>query len=497
MTKEKREGNDRKVPTPVGYALALLLTGNGWTSRELAPLAKVSEATISAYIRGDTLTRERLEELASFMGLGPADVSCALLAARLVLESPPSPGSPVDPTSADLRTHRQAAALAVAEVFDLVLDDLLRETRLENRRLALEEGRKAANRLKAYSKADQHVLVAGGPEYQHWSVAFCLCADSEAAAPHKPPRALELAELALLVARRVEGASEGFKARLQGWCHGFIGNARRVIGSSLPAAEQSFEQARSLWDGGEDPAGLLSEAHLLDMEASLRRALRQFDRALKLHDDALAVALPEEVGSILLNKAVTYQHNHEYEKAVQTLAEAETSIDRKRQPRLYHCVLFNRASSLCLMKRADEAAPIVEEVRQLAEQLRNDVDRIRASWLEANCASGLGRKEEALLKLKQVRSDLDNEGLPFDYALATLDMASIYREAGQTQEIKLLATEMLKIFKLQRVHREGIAAVLLFQEAAEKERVTAELLRQLKEYLSEASTNPGLVFEAP
>jgi hypothetical protein len=50
-------------------------------------------------------------------------------------------------------------------------------------------------------------------------------------------------------------------------------------------------------------------------------------------------------------------------------------------------------------------------------------------------------------------------------------------------------------FKAQQVHREAVAAVILFQEAAGKERVTAELVRQLQDLLAKARSNPRLRFE--
>jgi tetratricopeptide (TPR) repeat protein len=489
---------DRKNPGVHGYALGILMSTHGWTQGRLAEAAGVSGTMIWSYLwNEDKLTRERLDELAlRFMGLAPEDVQCALLAARIVLPPRPVPSSPVDPPAADLRTHRLAAAISATEVFEIALEDLLRTDRRERQQQALAQGREAADRLKTYARSDQLVLLKGAPEFQHWSVAFTLCADSEAAAPHKPPRALELAELALLAARHVEGVGEGFRNSLLGWCHGFVGNARRVIGSSLPAALQSFEEARRLWDLGEDPAGLLSEAHLLDMEASLRRALRQFDRALELHEDALLVALLEEVGSILLNKGGTLQQSLKYEQAIETLAKAEAAIDGERQPRLLQSVLFNRATCLCLLQRAEEAVPLVSQVRLLAERLRNDVDLIRALWLEATCDTYLGRKEDAVTKLAKVRLDL-REQLPFDHALASLDLASIYRGTGDTQRIKGLASEMLEIFQAQKVHREAIVAILLFREAAEEERVTAELLQKLREYLTRAKAQPELIFEAP
>ena len=48
---------------------------------------------------------------------------------------------------------------------------------------------------------------------------------------------------------------------------------------------------------------------------------------------------------------------------------------------------------------------------------------------------------------------------------------------------------MLEIFKAQQVHREALGAVILFQEAAEKEEVTAELVRRLQNDLAKAQKN--------
>jgi tetratricopeptide (TPR) repeat protein len=267
-----------------------------------------------------------------------------------------------------------------------------------------------------------------------------------------------------------------------------------VVGSDFETAGRSFAQAWRLWRSGEDPAGLFSEAYLLDMEASLHRAQRRFPHALELHADALALARPAEVGAILLNSAVTRQHQGNHEEALRILAQAAKEIDGERQPRLRHCVLFNWASNLLLLGRTEEAAPLVPEVRRLADQLGNGIDGIRTNWLEASCAAGLGQSEEALIKLEEVRQAFADKPLPFDYALASLDVAVLYRKEDRFPEIKALAAEILEFFKAQKVHREAIAAMILFQEAAEKERVTEALLQRLKGYLAEASSRPGLRF---
>jgi tetratricopeptide (TPR) repeat protein len=134
-------------------------------------------------------------------------------------------------------------------------------------------------------------------------------------------------------------------------------------------------------------------------------------------------------------------------------------------------------------------------VRELAESLGNNIDLVRLLWLEGKCAAGLGQRDKALTSLEQVRRAFEDRKLPFDFALASLDLALLYREEGRSAEIKALAGEMLRIFEAQQVHREALGAVILFQEAAEKEQVTAALALRLGAYLRRAQSAPGLRFE--
>jgi tetratricopeptide (TPR) repeat protein len=491
---QAENSTSRKLPTLLGFALDHLIKAHGWTSKQLASRAGVAPSTISAYIWGESLERERLEELAALMGLEPAAVERSVLAARLALPPEPAPWSPVDPTEEERRIAEKAAALAGSETMDLVLEIRLREIREENRQRDLEKGRELARQLQAYSASEQRDLIEGAPDFQHWGLAAVLCTASEAMAPRSPAKALELAERALFVARHVAG-TEAFRRRLEGWCTGFVGNAQRVIGSNLPAAGRTFDRARRLWSEGEDPAGLFSEAHLLDMEASLRRAQGLFPLARKLLDEALALARPEEVGVFLLNKACIYQAEGEHVKALETLEKAAEVNDGNLQPRLRFGVRFNQASNLLRLDRAAEAALIIDDVRSLAEKLRNEIDLLKVLWLEGNCAAGLGKWETAQANLEQVRREFEARELPFNYALVSLDLALHYRAGGHLVEIKFLAAEMLRIFKAQGVHREAVAAVMIFQEAAQKEQVTVALLRRLQAYLAEAKANPAIKFE--
>lgn len=100
----------RKIPSLLGLALTGLLKANGWTAKELAGKAGVSQSAMSAYEAGE-VSRERLEELAALMGLGPEEVEHAVFAASLLLPPPP-PKTPVDPTAEEWRVIQRAAAMA-------------------------------------------------------------------------------------------------------------------------------------------------------------------------------------------------------------------------------------------------------------------------------------------------------------------------------------------------------------------------------------------------
>lgn len=52
-------------------------------------------------------------------------------------------------------------------------------------------------------------------------------------------------------------------------------------------------------------------------------------------------------------------------------------------------------------------------------------------------------------------------------------------EEGNTTEVRVLADEMVTVFREHNVSREALAALLLFQEAAVRENATAELARQV------------------
>jgi hypothetical protein len=78
--------------------------------------------------------------------------------------------------------------------------------------------------------------------------------------------------------------------------------------------------------------------------------------------------------------------------------------------------------------------------------------------------------------------------------LAFLEEAVLLLNEGRTSEVKGLAGELIVVFESKGVHREALAALRLFQEAAERETATADFARSVLSYLFRARHDQGLQF---
>ena len=339
--------------------------------------------------------------------------------------------------------------------------------------------RAAIAALLAELERDEAAAAESSWEAKTWRFVELLCQESEEVAAAEADRALKPAELALRVAERAPGKGAR-RSKLEANVWIFLGNARRV-GGELTAAETAFTRARELWPAWSGPTPIpLAAWRLPDRQASLRRHQGRFTEALALHAEALAAASPEAAGRILLNKAVTQEHQGEPERALATLHEAELRIDAAREPRLLFGVRFNRLVNLCHLGRYAEAAELLPAVQAMA--LGRPLDEVRVRWLGAKIDAGLGRRAEAAAALDQVRREFLARRIAFDAAAASLELAVLYLEDGRSAEVKALAAELAPIFAAQNVARETLASVKLFCEAVRQETATAELARRcLKE----------------
>jgi transcriptional regulator with XRE-family HTH domain len=97
-----------------------------------------------------------------------------------------------------------------------------------------------------------------------WALAERLCEASLRAVASDPEDALGLADLALGIARQVEG-EEAWRSRLQGYCWAHIAHARRAARDAA-GAKEAVARAWELWDAGSySDGGLLSAARMFEL----------------------------------------------------------------------------------------------------------------------------------------------------------------------------------------------------------------------------------------
>lgn len=372
------------------------------------------------------------------------------------------------------------------------------EARGETRDRDRERAPKLFAELMRHPVSRQRSLIERTWRFKNYVFAEYLLEESLQALFDDPARGEDLADLALVVAKQLEGSHYGpalvndLKAR----CWAYIGNARRVA-NDFRAAEEAFNTADELAeDGSGDP---LLEARLLALRAGLSRERHQFEeademiqRALKIYRDA-----GEEhwVGRTLITYAILQRNSGQPKDATSTVKQALENVDAERDPRLVFCAKQLLVNSLLDMDRYKEAERIMPEVNALLDQ-QNSLDQLRARWTEGYIALGLERLEEAETIFNETRLTFAEREMGYDSALASLDLAAVYlQQPGRTAEVKELAEEMLPIFRSRDVHRESLAALIVFQKAAMAETVTLKMVQEISEYLKEARNNPELSFQ--
>jgi tetratricopeptide (TPR) repeat protein len=425
------------------------------------------------------------------MGLPPEAIDVALDFKAGIRAMARAPQGPAGTLSAAQR-HIEVVSARFARMMQGFARSALTLLTVEGQSLqARQQAELLWGQLKKRTPAERRKLVERGARFRTWALCERVARESIKAAPNDPRQALELAELALLIAERFAGEAP-LRRALQGYAWAHVSNGRRVC-NELPAAEVAFVRASTLWKAGDK--GLLNPAWLPRLEASLRREQRRFSEALRKIDEALALDAEGELrGEILLSKSAIFQILGDPEGSAAALAEAAPLIDPVREPRNAFGLRFNLLVDLCFLDRFAEAEARLKEVRELAEHLGGELDLTRVVWVGGKIAAGLGRISEAEAAFEQARKVFDRRELTHEYALVSLELALILQEQGRTGETRTLSEEMLQIFQVQKVEREALAALKVFCDAARKEMATVEQTRRIVRFLYRAQHDPELRF---
>jgi tetratricopeptide (TPR) repeat protein len=351
-------------------------------------------------------------------------------------------------------------------------------------------------RIRALPRPHQYRELRKAPADHRWALCEALCLESQQLCAEDPVRAVAVAELALKVVDWMAAGEEAWRAKLRGFAWAHVGNARRAQGD-LRVAERAFRSAEQYWRVGEEVRnGLLEEGLLFAFKALLRWSQRRFDDAAELLDQAAAAASGVKFRvQVLISRAKLFKETGDLERAVAVLQEASDTAIPDDDGRIVLCVRHNLADGLSKLERFPEAEAMLPAVIDLSRKLGGEVDFLRLLWIEGRVAAGLGKMSAAVAALRRVRGEFAARHMSYDTALVSLELATLYAEQGQVQDVKTLARHMVPILRARNVHPEVLAALTLFRQLAEREEVTAELAREFLAYLRKARHDPGLRFE--
>src|SRR5262249_29690509 len=161
-------------------------------------------------------------------------------------------------------------------------------------------------------------------------------------------------------------------------------------------------------------------------------------------------------------KATVLLHAGDAKGSMALLRRALELIDPHEDPRWFLIVRHNLILALVEDDQPREAFALLFHTRPLYLKMGDRMHLLRLRWVEGRVAQGLERLAQAEAAFREVRDAFVELGLRYDAAAASLDLASVLARQGRTRQMRELAQEVLVLFESGQIHREAMAALLVF-----------------------------------
>jgi len=332
-----------------------------------------------------------------------------------------------------------------------------------------------------------------------WKHVEVLLALSFEARHRDPADMLQLAECAQEVADRLPppayGAAFLLDLRARAWAE--LGNARRV-NERFSRANAALEQARSLFEQG--TGDRMVEARIDEIEASLRKALRQLDAAHglldRVHRAWLDLGDRHLAGRALVLKGLTLIIGSEPAAAARFLRQAVDMLDAGRDPQLLAAAYHDLLWALVEAGRFAEAGRVLFK-HDLRRAFADDpLSVLRLRWVETKLLAARGRCADAEGVFREVRAGFVDRGLEYVAAMVGMDLAAVLLRQEKKDEARDLAWEMHQAFRRSEVDPQAVLAVRTFEAACRMKVATAPMAERVGGFLGQLQRSPGLRFDA-
>jgi tetratricopeptide (TPR) repeat protein len=365
----------------------------------------------------------------------------------------------------------------------------------EERRLALEklQGWALWAEIEPLAPQLRFEAVESDPRFHTFGFYQRLLEASRWYGRREPAEGVDIGRLAVLVTERLDASRMGEDriADLRASAWAALGNASRIA-EDFEGARRAFNEAwRLLESGTGDP---VEEANLISLEASYMKDIGEFERA----ESSLAEALEmyrrtgntHQQGRVLLKMGEIIGHLHP-ERGIAHIKQAMALVEIAKEPRLGICAQHALAWFLNDNAQPEEALAVLEQARPLYRQFQEELIQLRLHWLEGRIAYRLGQYEGAERILVQLWDELRARDLHQEVVLVTIDLAQVLAAQGEPARAARLAAECYSIMKNWGLHKDALAAWVVFQEALSQGRALGDLFKQIDQYYRRYWFIPG------
>jgi tetratricopeptide (TPR) repeat protein len=297
-----------------------------------------------------------------------------------------------------------------------------------------------------------------------------------------PTKMLKLAQYAVEAAENIDSRQYGAQhvADLLARSWAGLANAYRVS-DQLTLAENAFRHAfKARSQGTRSP---LLQARLAELSASLLCDQRQFPEAFQLLDFAHRTFLKHralhDAGRALIQRGVHTGWSGDPEEGIRIIAQGLRLIERGRDPKLgfqsLHSILIFRVE----LGEFKLARRQIWEMRPLYYRHREHILQVKLRWIEGKVFLGLGQIDRAVRAFQQAQESFLQKRMNYDAALVSFDLAAVWLRQRKLADVRLLLQEMLDIFRARYIAREGIAALIMLRDAANRNELTFDLLEHV------------------
>ncbi|HTQ80643.1 MAG TPA: hypothetical protein VMM92_11645, partial [Thermoanaerobaculia bacterium] len=301
--------------------------------------------------------------------------------------------------------------------------------------------RRTANRDMAHLlNLAADLATSEGSPTGSWALVLELLAQSHELRFRDPAGMVRFAEMAQVVAARLRPEEYGERpiADLRARVYAGLANAQRVA-ENLEAAQRATtlaEEARQ-----EGTGDLMIKAHLLNLDAALRRDQERSGEALSLlrraHGIYAELGERHLAGRVLVSQALCHGYREELSEALRLLTLGSAQIDPDRDPPLAALAEQNICWVLTHLGR------FLEVKERLA---RSDLRRVlageplnllRLDWLEGRIALGMGDSARAESLLQKVHGALLEAGKARDARRVASDLAALHSGEWRTTGLRI------------------------------------------------------------